>query len=61
LTVTAPSDPNLAPPGYYMLFLLDGNGVPSVASIVHLAAGAAAPGITVAPISGLVTTEGFPG
>jgi hypothetical protein len=37
LTVTAPSDPNLAPPGHYMLFLLQ-DGVPSAASIVRLVA-----------------------
>lgn len=36
LTVTAPSSPNLAPPGYYMLFVLSGNGVPSVAKIIRL-------------------------
>jgi uncharacterized repeat protein (TIGR01451 family) len=34
LNVTAPISPNLAPPGPYMLFLLDGKGVPSVARIV---------------------------
>ena len=36
LTVNAPVDSNLAPPGYYMLFLVDGNGVPSVAAITRL-------------------------
>ena len=36
LNVVAPSDANLAPPGHYMLFLLDGNGVPSVATIVRI-------------------------
>lgn len=35
LTITAPVDANLAPPGNYMLFILDTNGVPSVANIVH--------------------------
>jgi Domain of unknown function (DUF1929)/Bacterial Ig domain/Kelch motif len=35
LTVTAPANSNLAPPGNYMLFLADTNGVPSVAAIVH--------------------------
>jgi hypothetical protein len=35
LTVTAPVNANLAPPGYYMLFLVDSNGIPSVAAIVH--------------------------
>ena len=35
VTVTAPADANLAPPGDYMLFLVDTNGVPSVASFVR--------------------------
>ncbi|MEU0187168.1 galactose oxidase early set domain-containing protein [Streptomyces sp. NPDC006207] len=30
------TDPNLAPPGWYMLFTADANGVPSVAKWVHL-------------------------
>ena len=38
LNVTAPASSNLAPPGYYMLFILDANGVPSVASIVRFPA-----------------------
>jgi hypothetical protein len=38
LTVTAPSNANLAPPGYYMLFILNGNGVPSVAPFVRFPA-----------------------
>jgi len=36
LGVTAPPDGNVAPPGWYMLFILS-NGVPSVASWVHVA------------------------
>ena len=35
LSVTAPANGNAAPPGYYMLFIVDTNGVPSVASILH--------------------------
>jgi hypothetical protein len=35
LTVTAPSNSDLAPAGYYMLFLVNSTGVPSVAAIVH--------------------------
>jgi hypothetical protein len=35
LTVTAPVNANLAPPGNYMLFVVDTNGVPSVAAVVH--------------------------
>jgi hypothetical protein len=36
LTVQAPANGNLAPPGYYLLFVLDGTGVPSVASIIKV-------------------------
>jgi hypothetical protein len=36
LTVTAPATAALAPPGYYMLFIVGTNGVPSVAAIVRL-------------------------
>ena len=36
LTVTAPFSENLSPPGYYMLFILDDNGVPSESKIVQL-------------------------
>lgn len=30
------NEPNLAPPGWYMLFLVDNDGVPSVAKWIHL-------------------------
>ena len=36
LTVTAPVDANLAPPGLYMLFLVNSAGVPSIAPFVQL-------------------------
>ena len=36
LKVTAPPNANIAPPGYYMLFLVNKNGVPSVASFVQI-------------------------
>jgi hypothetical protein len=36
LSVTAPANANLAPPGHYMLFLVDQRGVPSVAKIVQI-------------------------
>jgi hypothetical protein len=38
LNVTAPPNGNIAPPGYYMLFVLDSAGVPSVARFVRLSA-----------------------
>jgi hypothetical protein len=36
LTISAPTSKNRAPPGHYMLFILDGNGIPSVARIIKL-------------------------
>jgi hypothetical protein len=36
LTVTAPANGNQAPPGYYMLFLVNSSGVPSIAPFVQL-------------------------
>jgi hypothetical protein len=34
--VTVTNNPNIAPPGWYMLFIVDNNGVPSVARWVRL-------------------------
>ena len=42
LNVTAPPHGNIAPPGYYMLFILNAAGVPSVAKFVQLS-GTASP------------------
>jgi len=36
LTVQAPATANLAPPGHYMLFIVDTNGVPAPAAIVKV-------------------------
>ena len=36
LRVTAPANRNLAPPGWYMLFVLNGSDVPSVAKMIRL-------------------------
>ena len=36
LTVSAPVNPNLCPPGDYMLFIINSSGVPSVASIMRV-------------------------
>jgi hypothetical protein len=36
LSVTMPASANYAPPGFYMLFALDAQGVPSTAKIVRL-------------------------
>jgi hypothetical protein len=36
ITVTAPPNPNVAPPGHYMLFVLNRNDVPSAGRIIKL-------------------------
>lgn len=36
VNVTAPSGPNLAPPGYYLIFVLNRNGVPSAGKFIHV-------------------------
>jgi hypothetical protein len=38
--VTAPGNGNIAPPGHYLLFLVNSNGVPSLGRIVQLSADA---------------------
>ena len=43
LTLRAPADPSLAPPGYYMLHVVNGDGVPSLAAWVRLDPAAPAP------------------
>lgn len=43
LTVDAPAGAGLAPPGYYMLFLVSPEGVPSVAHVLQVTAPAPAP------------------
>ena len=56
LTVTAPPNGNIAPPGYYMLFILNSNGVPSMASSVLLSSSSTpAPTVTsISPNSGTI-------
>jgi Domain of unknown function (DUF1929)/Bacterial Ig-like domain (group 1)/Kelch motif len=36
VSVTAPSSQNSAPPGHYLLFILNRNGVPSAGRIIHI-------------------------
>ena len=45
--LTAPANANVAPPGYYMLFLVNSAGVPSVAKYVRIVPGAASGRITI--------------
>lgn len=54
LNLKAPANANIAPPGYYMLFLVDASGVPSVAKMIRVDAGTAlgAPMIVNANASG---------
>jgi len=60
ITVTAPANANLAPPGDYMLFVIDSNGVPSVASMVRIStagdmtAPTAPTGLTATPGAGQI-------
>src|SRR5205814_7209950 len=46
LSVQGPPDANTAPPGYYMLFVVDGGGVPSVGRIVPVGGAGPAPTAT---------------
>ncbi len=46
ITATAPANANVAPPGFYMLFIVDANGVPSVASMVKVAESNSSPTVT---------------
>ena len=34
--ITVPNNPNLLPPGFYMVFLLNTDGVPSTAKFLHI-------------------------
>lgn len=38
IQIAAPTSPNVAPPGHYMLFIMNGAGVPAIAPIVQLVA-----------------------
>ena len=49
LRATSPPDPNIAPPGVYMLFAIGADGVPSHAQIVTLDPSAPAPGPAILP------------
>ena len=57
LTATAPANANVAPPGLYMLFLVDANGVPSVARMVSVQRAARRPTVTLTqPANGATFT-----
>ena len=46
LTMSAPINASIAPPGYYMIFILNGSGVPSVARIIKIPGTGALPDTT---------------
>jgi Domain of unknown function (DUF1929)/Carboxypeptidase regulatory-like domain len=66
LNVTMPANANLAPPGYYMLFILNSVGVPSVGSIIQISTTALVLGTVTgnvtntsnSPISGVSVSAG---
>ncbi len=54
LRLTAPTDPNLCPPGYYTLWLL-ASGIPSMAKFIHI--GPNQPPVARAAVTGGATVE----
>ena len=60
LNLTSPPNGNIAPPGYYMLFLLDSTGVPSVAEFIQLSPYATTPpdGAITSPTSDITILAG---
>ena len=57
--IVAPATANIAPPGHYLLFIVNGSGVPSIGSIVQLAASTPAPA-TLTSLSPSSTAAGGP-
>jgi hypothetical protein len=58
LSATAPADGKQAPAGWYMLFLLNGNGVPSVASWVHVGGADQVPAPTISSFTPTAADRG---
>ena len=60
LSLTSPPNGNIAPPGYYMLFLLDSAGVPSKAQFIQLSAHSTSPpsGAIASPVSDVTIPAG---
>ncbi|WP_342374592.1 DUF1929 domain-containing protein [Myxococcus stipitatus] len=59
LTITAPANANVAPPGHYMLFLLNGQKVPSVAKIIRVGGDGTTPTPTEPPPDSGFTAVAF--
>jgi hypothetical protein len=53
LNISMPANANLAPPGYYMLFILNAAGVPSVGSVMQISSTAASTGA----LTGTITSN----
>jgi Domain of unknown function (DUF1929)/Kelch motif len=60
LDIVAPTSPNVAPPGHYLLFIVNANGVPSVGNVVQLTAAAQAPAPTLTSLSPSSAMAGGP-
>jgi hypothetical protein len=58
LDVTAPPNPRVCPPGHYLLFLVNGAGVPSVARVVRIVPDLFADGFESGDTSGWSLTVG---
>jgi fibronectin type 3 domain-containing protein len=60
INLTSPPNGNIAPPGYYMLFILDGAGVPSVAKFIQLTPYLSTPptGVITTPASDVTISAG---
>jgi hypothetical protein len=56
VTVSAPLNANLAPPGYYMIHLLNASLVPSVASIIQIPGSGSGAATPPAQVTGLTAT-----
>ena len=57
VTATAPANANVAPPGPYMLFVVNADGVPSVAHMISVQAGNSPPTVTLTqPANGATYT-----
>ena len=50
ITVSAPINANIAPPGYYMIHILNGNGIPSLAKIIKIPGSGSGGGDTTPPV-----------
>jgi len=56
VSLTAPADGATCPPGHYLLFVLDANGVPSEGRVVAFGANPCAPAVAVG--AGIVSSGG---